>query len=252
MIVDTHCHIFNEYYDDIEALMEEIEKENIILIVSGVDPKSNKEVIELTKKYKNVYGTVGFHPSEINSIKENDYFELEEQLKNNKIVGLGEIGLDYYWIKDNKDNQKDMFIRQLNIALKNNYSVVIHNRDATEDILNILSNYKLKGVIHAFSKGIEVANAFVKLGYYLGIGGVLTFKNSNLKDIIKEISIDYLVVETDSPYLTPEPYRGQLNKPLYIKNIIDKIAEIKGLDSDIIEKKIYDNTSQLFDFNQQK
>lgn len=249
MIVDTHCHILSEYYDDIAVLMKEIEKKDIILIISGVNPISNKEVIELTKKYKNVYGTVGFHPSEVDLINENDFLELEAQLKHNKILGVGEIGLDYYWIKDNKEKQKAMFIKQLNIAQKNNYSVVIHNREATEDILNILSNYKLKGVIHAFSKGIEVANNFIKSGYKLGIGGVLTFKNSNLKQTLKDVPLDCIVVETDSPYLTPEPFRGKLNSPLYIENIIDKISEIKGQNPNVIKENLYNNTIQIFDFN---
>ncbi len=252
MIIDTHCHIYNEYYEDIKFLIKELEKENIIVIVNGVNPSTNLEVLELVRKYNNVYGTLGFHPSEVDIITDEYYLLLEEQLKANKIVGIGEIGLDYYWTKDNKEKQINMFKKQLELAKKYNYPVIIHNRDATEDVIDILSKYKLKGIIHAFSKSIEVANIFIKLGYKLGIGGVLTFKNSKLKEVIKELDLSNIVAETDSPYLTPEPNRGKRNSPLYIKDIIIEISNIKN--KDILETTniLLDNTKSIFDLKSQK
>jgi len=247
MIIDTHCHIYKEYYENLDELMKEIDNENIILIVNGVDPKSNKETIELTKKYPFVYGTLGFHPSEVDKIIEDDYVLLEEQLKETNILGIGEIGLDYYWIKDNKEKQINMFKKQLDLAQKYNYPVIIHNRDATEDIINILSKYNLKGVIHAFSKSIEIANIFIKMGYMIGIGGVLTFKNSNLRETLKQMDIKNIVIETDSPYLTPEPNRGKKNSPLNIKLIAEQIAIIKGLNCQELELKLLNNTLTIFD-----
>ena len=247
MIVDTHCHIYEEYYDNLDILLKDIQEENIILIVNGVDPKSNREILSLTKKYPFVYGTIGFHPSEADKINENDYIELEEQLKEEKIVGIGEIGLDYYWTKENKEEQLLMFKKQLDLAKKYNFPVIIHNREATEDIINMLSNYNLKGIIHAYSKSVETARIFIKMGYKLGIGGVLTFKNSNLKDVIKQLDVNNLVVETDSPYLTPEPNRGKKNSPLYTKLIIEQIAKIKGISDIKIKEELFKSTIEIFD-----
>lgn len=249
MIIDTHCHIYEEYYENIDNFMKEIEEENIILIVNGVDPKSNKEVINLTKKYPNVYGTLGFHPSEIENIKDEDFLELEEQLKIDKIVGIGEIGLDYYWKDDNKQIQIDFFKKQLDIAQKNKYPVIIHNRESTEDMLSILKNYKLKGIMHAYTKSTELAKEFIKLGYKIGIGGVLTFKNTNLKDVVKELNIKDLVLETDSPYLTPEPNRGKQNTPQNIKYIAKELSKIKDVPYDKLKEIILTNTLEIFDLN---
>lgn len=249
MIIDTHCHLYKEDYDDLDEVLNELKEKSIKVIVNGCSVKTNKEAIELANTYDFVYATVGFHPSEIEGINESDYEELEGQLNNNNVIGIGEIGLDYYWDEENKERQKEALERQLNIAKKYNKPVIIHNREATNDIYNILKNYNLKGIIHAFSGSIETARMFIGLGYKLGVGGVLTFKNSSLKDVIKKIDMEYIVLETDSPYLTPEPYRGKRNKPTYVTLVADKLAQIKGLSYSEICKETTVNVVHLFDLN---
>ena len=220
-MVDTHCHITSEYYDNIDEVINKM-KDNII-IVSGTNKEDIKEVINLCN-YKNVYGTIGIYPTE-----ELDLKIIEDNINNKKIVGIGEIGLDYH-LEHNKEEQINKFIKQLDLARKYNKTVVIHTREAMQDTYDILKNYKdLKKVIHCYSGSLEMAKEFIKIGCRLGIGGVLTFKNSKLKDVIKEIDLKYLLLETDSPFLTPEPYRGTKNEPYNIIYVAKKIAEIKNI-----------------------
>ena len=240
-MIDTHCHVFKEYYDNIEEIINKVD----VVIISGTNDKDNQEVINLCNKYPNVYGTLGIHPTEeisINSLK-----FIEENLSNKKIVGIGEIGLDYYWNK-NKEEQIDKFIKQLDLALKYNKPVVIHSREATNDTYEILKNYpSLKKDIHCFSGSLEMAKKYIKINSYLGIGGVLTFKNSKLKEVIKEIDLKYLLLETDSPFLTPEPYRGKQNEPYNIIYVANKIAEVKNISLDDVLKQTSLNAKDLFD-----
>lgn len=207
-MIDTHCHILSEYYDNIDEVINKME--NNIIIVSGTNDIENKEVIDLCNKYKNVYGTIGIHPTEIDQITDNSYNIIIDNLNNKKIVGIGEIGLDYYWDKSKKEKQKEVFIKQLDIARRYNKAVVIHTREATNDVYEILKNYPdLKKDIHCFTGSNEMAQNFIKIGCKLGIGGVLTFKNSKLKDVLKEIPTEAILLETDSPFLTPEPFRSK-------------------------------------------
>lgn len=220
-MVDTHCHITSEYYDNILEVISKM-KDNII-IVSGTNKEDIKEVISLCN-YKNIYGTIGIYPTE-----ELDLKIIEDNINNKKIVGIGEIGLDYH-LEHNKEEQKNKFIKQLDLARKYNKTVVIHTRDAIQDTYDILKNYKdLKKVIHCYSGSLEMAKEFIKIGCRLGIGGVLTFKNSKLKDVVKEIDLKYLLLETDSPFLAPEPLRGTKNEPYNVIYVAKKIAEIKNV-----------------------
>lgn len=220
-MVDTHCHITSEYYDNILEVISKM-KDNII-IVSGTNKEDIKEVINLCN-YKNIYGTIGIYPTE-----ELDLKIIEDNINNKKIVGIGEIGLDYH-LEHNKEEQKNKFIKQLDLARKYNKTVVIHTRDAIQDTYDILKNYKdLKKVIHCYSGSLEMAKEFIKIGCRLGIGGVLTFKNSKLKDVVKEIDLKYLLLETDSPFLAPEPLRGTKNEPYNVIYVAKKIAEIKNI-----------------------
>ena len=247
MLIDTHCHIFKEYYNDIELLMSEMKKNNIYAIINGCDYNSNIEVLELSKKHNNIYAAIGIHPSEL---LDSGYDYIEMFRKNrNEIVAIGEIGLDYYWDKENKKEQIDLFEKQLKFAEEKNLPVIIHNRESTMDIYNILSKYKLKGVIHAFSGSYEMANKFINMGYKLGIGGVLTFKNSKLKDIIKNIDIENIVLETDSPYLTPEPNRGKQNSPMNLVHIAKYISELKNISYEEVCYQTSKNAIQLFDLD---
>ena len=238
-MVDTHCHITSEYYDNINEVINKM-KDNII-IVSGTNKDDVKEVIELCK-YKNVYGTIGIYPTE-----ELDLKIIEDNINNKKIVGIGEIGLDYH-LEHNKEEQINKFIKQLDLARKYNKTVVIHTRDAIQDTYDILKNYKdLKKVIHCYSGSLEMAREFIKIGCRLGIGGVLTFKNSKLKDVVKEIDLKYILLETDSPFLTPEPFRGTKNEPYNVIYVAKKIAEIKNISLEDVLEITTNNAKEQFD-----
>lgn len=247
-MIDTHCHVLSEYYNNIDEVIKKME-DNII-IVSGTNDQDNQEVIDLCNKYKNVYGTIGIHPTEIDNITENSYQIIIDNINNKKIVGIGEIGLDYYWNKEDKEKQKAVFIKQLDIARKYNKAVVIHSREAIGDVYEIIKNYSdLKKDIHCFTGSIEMANNFIKIGCKLGIGGVLTFKNSKLKEVIKEIPIQAILLETDSPFLTPEPLRGKKNEPYNVIYVANKIAEIKGISQAEVLKQTTLNAINQFDLD---
>lgn len=244
MLIDTHCHLNYEDYENLDQIINE----KNIMIASGCDDKTNKEVLELVKKYNNVYGSIGIHPQEIDNITENSFKYIEENLNNPKIVAIGEIGLDYYWIKDNKEKQKEVFEHQLKLATKYNKPVVIHSREAIQDTYNILKKYNLKGSIHCFSSSLEMAKEFIKLGYKIGVGGTLTFKNSkNLQNIVKELDLKNILLETDSPYLTPEPFRGKKNNPNNVYYVASKIAELKDMELTEVLNVLNNNAIEEFD-----
>lgn len=250
MFIDTHCHLSKEYYDDIDLIIQEnIEASIDKMIISGCEIESIDEAIEMTLKYDMVYATIGYHPDQANIVVEKDLIHLENLLKSHKkILGIGEIGLDYHYDGTNKEKQKRLFEIQLKLAEKLNLPVVIHSRDAVKDTIEILNKYKVKGIIHCFSGSLETANIYIKMGYKLGIGGVVTFKNSKLPDVVKNISLDNIVLETDSPYLTPDPYRGSVNASKYIPLIAEKISTIKNISKEEVAKITTINCNDLFDF----
>lgn len=250
MFIDTHCHISNEDYDDIDLIINENREAGIDkIIVSGCTRESIIETLDLSNKYDDLYVTIGYHPSEATITSEDDLLKLEEQIKStNKVVGVGEIGLDYHYGKEDIDLQKDLFRKQMKIAEKYNLPVVIHSRDATEDTINILKEFpNVIGDIHCFSGSVETANIYVSMGYKIGIGGVVTFKNSNLYKVVESIGVSNILLETDAPYLTPVPYRGQQNSSKYIPLIADRIAEILNITVDEVSKITLNNTFSLFD-----
>ena len=235
MFIDTHCHLSKEYYDDIDLVVEENKKAGISkMIVSGCDKESILESMLFASKYSDVYLTIGYHPSEADVICEKDLLLLENQLNNEKVIGIGEIGLDYHYGKENMEKQKELFRFQLDLASRLSMPVVIHSRDATLDTINILKEYpNVKGIIHCFSGSLETANIYISMGYKLGIGGVLTFKNSNLFKVVQGVGLDNIVLETDAPYLTPEPFRGKTNSSKYIPVIADRVAELLNVSVEI-------------------
>ena len=246
-MVDTHCHIFYEDYPDIDDVIKRMG--NNIIIVSGVDDASNKEVLKLCSLYDNVYGTLGIHPESASDEYDLDF--ISNHINDSKIVAVGEIGLDYYYTKDNRDEQIDLFCKQIEIAISNNKPLVVHSRDAISDTYDIIKKYGIgsKTDIHCFSSSLEMAREFVKLGCKLGIGGVLTFKNSErIKEVVKEIDISNLLLETDSPYMTPVPFRGKRNEPYNIRYVAEVISDIKGISLDDVLKITSENASKLFDF----
>jgi len=249
MFIDTHCHITRNDYNDIPFLITRIKESGVNkIIVNGCDMESNLEVLELVKKYDVVYGALGFHPTELDKFKESDLVWLEDHINDDKIVALGEIGLDYHYDNTDKEKENIIFKKQLEIAKKHSKPVIVHSRDAMQDTFDILKQYDLKGSLHCYSGSLEMAREFIKLGYLIGVGGVVTYKNSkNIVNVIKNIDLEYILLETDAPYLTPEPYRKNKNDSSYIPLIARKIAEIKGVDISLVEKTTSSNARGLFD-----
>ena len=247
-MIDTHCHLSSDDYENINEVIEKMG--NNIMICSGASAKDNKTTLDLISKYNNIYGTIGYHPDEIYNVTDDDLEALEHDIQNKKIVGIGEIGLDYYH-SDDKVKQKELFIKQLDIARKYNMPVVIHSRDAASDTLEILKQYKdLKIVMHCYSYSLDMAYEFLKLGCKFGIGGVLTFKNAKkLVEVVENIGIENLLLETDSPYLSPEPYRGHTNEPYNITIVAKKIAEIKNIDIEKVYEITTKNACEIYNIN---
>lgn len=250
MFIDTHCHITRNDYNDIPFLINKIKESGVNkIIVNGCDMESNLEVLELTKKYDIVYGAIGFHPTELNNFTDSDLEWLEEHINDEKIVALGEIGLDYHYDDTDKNKQLYVFKKQLDVAKKHCKPVIIHSRDSIQDTYDMLKKYDLKGSLHCFSGSLEMANEFIKLGYLIGVGGVVTYKNAkNIVNVINNIDLEYILLETDSPYLTPEPDRGKKNDSSYIPIIAKKIADIKNVELVEVEKTTSENSRRLFDF----
>ena len=249
-MIDTHCHISKDYYDNIDLLIRDIKAAGVTkVIVNGCDMKSNLEVLELVKKYDIVYGAIGFHPTELDNYDDKYIKWLEQHIMDDKIVAVGEIGLDYHYEDTNKELQHLFFEKQLEIASKYNKPIIVHSRDAIQDTYDMISKYNLRGSIHAFSGSLEMAQAFIKLGFYIGIGGVCTYKNAkNIVNVIENIPIEYILLETDSPYLSPVPHRGEKNTSANIPIIANKISEIKKEELSTISRVTTKNAEQLFDF----
>ena len=248
MFTDTHCHIFSEYYENIEEVLQHAKNSGISKVINnGCSYKSNCEVIKLVNKHENMYGALGIHPEEVNNYSKEDIIHIEQNLNNNKIIAIGEIGLDYYYTKENKEEQIKLFKEQLHLAEKYHLPVIIHSREATEDTINTLKEYKVTGVIHSFSGSLETANTYINMGFLLGINGVITFKNAKLKDVIEKISLKNIILETDSPYLTPEPFRGKRNEPARVINIVEFICKLKNIHKEELSTITNNNISRIFD-----
>lgn len=247
MFIDTHCHLSIEDYDDIDQVVLENRKEGVSpIIISGCTKSSIIESLDYGERFFDVFVTIGYHPSEASIVNAQDLKNLEIQLKNPKVVGIGEIGLDYHYGKEDREKQIKLFEYQLALAEKMNLPVVIHSRDATLDTIQILKKYSVCGVIHCFSGSLETAKEYVKMGFVLGIGGVVTFKNSKLGEIVSQIPLEKIVLETDSPYLTPSPYRGEKNSSKYIPLIAIKISDCKQVPVDVVAKTTTETARSIF------
>lgn len=247
MMIDTHAHL--EGYENLEEIISHMNGN--FIIVSGVNAETNAFVLELVQKYENVFGTIGIHPEEVENVCEKDFLYIEENLSHPKIVGIGEIGLDYHYSRETKKKQEQVFIRQLELAKKYKKAVVIHSRDAIEDTYNIINSLytpDLRLILHCYSGSIEMANRFKKFGVKFGIGGVVTFKNGvKLKEVVKHLDINDFLLETDSPYLTPEPFRGKKNEPYNVLLVAQEIAKIKGLSLEEVLSVTTRNAVRQFD-----
>ena len=249
MFIDTHLHIGDSFGVNPDLYVKNAKEANVKLLIASFCEKDDIMLsTKFVENYDSLYASIGYHPEVANKIVDYDFEILEKMVKNNpKIIAIGEIGLDYYWNKDNKQKQIDVFRKQLEIAEKLNVPVVIHSRDSIGETYEILSEYKVRGVIHCFSGSLEMAKKFIDLGFILGIGGVLTFKNSKLSSVIKEVSLENIVLETDSPYLAPEPNRGKINESSNIPYIAEKIASIKNISLEKVAEITTKNAIILFD-----
>ena len=248
MFVDTHCHIFKSDYDNIDEVLNNANNNNVkYYINNGSDREYNKEVLELVKEYDNMYGALGIHPETVDDYSLDDIEFIKNNLSNEKIVAIGEIGLDYHYTKENKDEQIKLLEMQLSLAEGYNLPVIIHSRDATEDTINTLKKFNCRGTIHSFSGSLETAKIYIKMGYLLGVNGVITFKNCNIKDVIKEVGLDNIVLETDSPYLTPVPYRGMQNNPSHILDIAKFVSELYNVSLEELSYRTNENIKRMYE-----
>nr|WP_288827394.1 TatD family hydrolase [uncultured Clostridium sp.] len=252
MIFDTHAHYDDEAFDeDREDLLGSLQSHGIEAVTNvGASIKTSKNTLELTEKYPYVYGAIGVHPNETAELDEDKLNWLKENSKRKKIVAIGEIGLDYYWEEPDHDIQKTWFIKQLNLAREVKLPVIIHSRDAAKDTLDIMKAEKAEdigGVIHCFSYGKEMAREYLNMGFYLGIGGVLTFKNARkLKEVVEYMPLEQLVLETDCPYLAPVPNRGKRNTSLNLSFVVREISMIKGIPEETIMEITCRNAKRLY------
>ena len=247
LIFDSHAHLDDAKFDDIrDELIPAMSGCGVMgIITCGCDINSSKAALMLAEKYDFIYAAVGIHPQEISKGENAD--EIKALCSHKKCVAIGEIGLDYYWEKDKAEEQKALFKKQIIIAKELDLPIIVHDRDAHEDTLNILKAYKPKGVVHCFSGSVEMAKEILKLGMYIGIGGVITFKNAKkLPDVASIVPNDKLLIETDCPYLAPEPYRGRLCHSGYIPLTAAKLAEIRGVSAEDILKLTAKNAKTLF------
>ena len=254
MIFNVHTHINDDQeYENIKELIQECLDNNVNkLVVIGYDIKSSLRAIEIANKYECVYAAVGIHPSDI--LKEGNTIEALEDLinKSNKIVAIGEIGLDYHWESNpSKEIQIEWFIKQLQVAKKYNLPIIIHSRDAMGDTVDVLKEYKdcyKKGIMHCYAGSIETSKELEKLGFYFSFAGPLTYKNANtLRNVAQSIPLDRILVETDDPYLTPTPHRGKINHPSYVIYVAEELANIKNMSYEEIQEITYKNSLKVFD-----
>ena len=249
LIIDTHAHYDDEKFDGVrDELLCSLNKNGVDKIITcAVDGFSAKETLDIAEKYDFVYAAVGIHPENLQSNTTVD--EIRALSAHKKCVAIGEIGLDYYWTSDNKDEQLKVFENQVILANELKLPVIVHDRDAHADTLEILKRHKPKGVLHCFSGSSEMAKEVIKIGMYIGVGGVVTFKNAKkMPDVIKAIPLERILLETDCPYLAPEPYRGKLCHSGYITLTAQKVAEILGTPRDGILRQTRENAKKLFGF----
>lgn len=251
-IFDTHAHYDDEAFDDDrEELLEKLQEAGVKQIVNiGCSMENSRENVEFVKQYDFMYGTVGVHPNDVDALRDKDIDELAGLSQKDKILGIGEIGLDYYYDDISRDCQKKWFARQLNMAKEVNLPVIIHSREAAQDTLDIMKAEKAGdtgGVIHCFSYGVEMAREYLNMGYYIGVGGVVTFKNGRkLKEVVQYAPLDRIVLETDAPYLAPTPFRGKRNNSSYLSFVAEEIARIKNVDVDKVYEVTFQNGKKLY------
>ncbi|MDJ1110334.1 MULTISPECIES: TatD family hydrolase [Staphylococcaceae] len=252
MLIDTHVHLNADQYDeDLQEVIDRARKNGIDrMIVVGFDEKTIKRTMKLIEDYDFVYGVIGWHPVDAIDFTDEYYEWIKELSKHPKIVAIGEMGLDYHWDKSPKDIQKEVFKRQIQLAKEVKLPIVIHNREATHDVIEILKSenaQEVGGVMHSFSGSPETCDEVLKLNFVISLGGPVTFKNAKQpKEVAKHVPLDKLLVETDAPYLTPHPYRGKRNEPMHVKLVAEEIAELRGITLEEVALQTTANAERLF------
>ena len=252
MIFETHAHYDDRAFDeDRDELLDSLPQNGIKYVVNvAANMEGSRKNLEIINKYNYIYATVGVHPSDTLELNDKTYKELETLATNDKIVAIGEIGLDYYWDEPDRSIQKEWFIKQIELAKKINKPLVVHSRDAAKDTLDIIKEtkaYEVGGVIHCFSYGPELAREYVNMGYYIGVGGVVTFKNGRkLKEVVESTPLERIVLETDCPYLAPVPFRGKRNDSTKLIYVVDEIAQIKGVSKEEVMNITMDNALKMY------
>ncbi len=253
MLFDTHAHLNDRKYnkDLKEVISNAFENGVNNIVINGYDIKSSHKAIEIAEKYEGVYATVGIHPGDVDSVDFNTFNIIENLVKHEKVVAIGEIGLDYHYDTNNYDLQKDVFIKQLEIAQRLNVPVTIHSRDALQDTFNVLQLYDVKGIMHCYSGSVEMAKKFIDLGYYISIAGPVTFNNAKIpKQVVKEIPLDKLLIETDCPYLTPIPFRGKRNEPAYVEYVAKEVAYLRDISFEEVCKVTTENAFKAYNIKE--
>lgn len=257
-IFDTHSHYDDEAFDqDRHELLGSLRDKGVGQLVNvGADMASSKEALALAKQYDFIHAALGVHPSEVADLTEADMDWIRSHASEEKVVAIGEIGLDYHWDEPEPAAQRKWFLRQIQLAREVQLPVIIHSRDAAAETMELLKEtkaYECGGVIHCYSYSPEMAQEYVKMGYFIGVGGVVTFKNAKkLKETVKEIPLESIVLETDCPYLAPEPFRGKRNCSLYISYVAEKIAELKGISAEEVIRQTEENAKQLYQINESR
>lgn len=253
MLIDTHAHInATQFESDLEEVIARAKDEGVsTIVVVGFDRATITKAMELIEIYDNIYATIGWHPVDAIDMTDEDLEWIEGLASHPKVVAIGEMGLDYYWDKSPKNIQKEVFRKQIALAKKVKLPIVIHNRDATADVVEILKEEgasEVGGIMHCFTGSYEVAKQCMDMNFYISFGGPVTFKNAKVpKEVATKIPLDRLLVETDCPYLTPHPFRGKRNEPSYVKLVAEQIAELKGITFEELAQQTSDNARKLFD-----
>ena len=256
-LFDSHAHYNDERFkDNKDELIESMYKNDYItrIVCAGYNVKSSIEAVEIANKYEYVYAIVGISPNDIEEYSDDNLKVIEELAKNNsKVVAIGEIGLDYYWVKDNKEIQNELFSKQIDLANSLELPIVIHSRDASVDTIEIIKTHPVhkKGIFHCCQLNQEMVRQALELGYYISFAGSITLKKKkNAEDVVKMVPMERILIETDSPYLSPEPYRGKRNDSRNVKLVAQKVAEFKGLSLEEVAQVTYENAKKIFDINE--
>ncbi|MEZ5360291.1 MAG: TatD family hydrolase [Candidatus Zixiibacteriota bacterium] len=249
-MIDTHCHIdFKDFDHDREEVIVNATEFGVDRLINiGADIPSSRRAFKLANEYENIYCTVGVHPHDAKTLTDDFLSEMRTMTDNKKVVGIGEIGLDYYRDLSPRDIQKKAFIKQLDLAAELDYPIVIHVREAMDDALNIVSDYigRLRGVFHCFPGTVQQAEQVIMMGFHVSVNGVMTYKNSKMANIGRDVPLEWILVETDCPYLTPAPHRGKRNCPAYVRFVCEKLAQLRDMDVAEVDKITTRNAEKLF------